>query len=177
MTSTDATISDLSRWSGTWALDPQRTTVSLRTKAMWILPVRATANALSGDAQISTNGAVQGTLTLDAASFTTKNKKRDGHLRSDAILDVVTYPTIVFTATGARPSGDGRIEVTGMLTVLGRSQPLSLQAEVRGSDDVATVSTKVEIDRSVWGVRWPGEAKMGAGLKNQIEIRAHFDRA
>jgi hypothetical protein len=36
------------------------------------------------------------------------------------------------------------------------------------------VSTEVEIDRSLWGVSW---AKMGTGLKNQVAIRAHFDRA
>lgn len=173
MKSTDTT-SDLSRLAGTWSLDPEKTTVSFRTRALWVLPVKGTVKALSGDAQIRPDVAVKGTLVIDAASFDTKNKKRDDHLRSEDFLEVVKYPTIVFTANGGRPAGAGRVEITGLLTVHGRSQPLTLQAEVSGSGNSTTVSTEVEIDRSLWGVSW---AKMGTGLKNQVAIRAHFDRA
>jgi hypothetical protein len=45
---------------------------------------------------------------------------------------------------------------------------------VRGAGGSATVDVEVEIDRSLWGMSW---AKMGAGLKNQVAIHAHFDRA
>jgi polyisoprenoid-binding protein YceI len=166
--------SDLSRLAGSWVLDPEKTTVTFRTKAMWVLPVKGTAKALSGDAQISPDAAVKATLVIDAASFDTKNKKRDDHLRSEDFLEVVKYPTIVFTANGGRPAGAGRVEITGVLTVHGATQPLTLQAEVTGSENSATVSTEVEIDRSLWGLSW---AKMGAGLKNQVAIRAHFNRA
>ena len=177
MRSIDTTTSDLTRWTGSWVLDPEKTMVTFRTKTMWVLPVKGTAKALSGDAQISPDGAVNGTLIIDATTFTTKNKKRDDHLRSDDILAVDEYPAIAFTANGVRPSGTGRVEVAGVLTLHGRSQPMTLEAEVDGTDNSATVSTKVEIDRGVWGVRWPGEAKMGAGLKNLVAIRAHFERA
>jgi polyisoprenoid-binding protein YceI len=176
MRSIDTTTSDLTRWIGTWVLDPARTTVTVRTKTMWVLPVKGTAKALRGDAQISPDGALTGTLIIDAASFNTKNKKRDDHLRSDAILAVVKFPTIDFTANGGRPTEGGEVEVTGELSVQGRSQPLTLLAQVAVTDTSATVSTKVEIDRSVWGVRWPGEAKLGAGLKNSVAICAHFER-
>ena len=173
MTSTDTT-SDLSRLAGSWELDPEKTTVTFRTKAMWLLPVKGTAKALSGDAQIGPDAAVKATLVIDAASFDTKNKKRDDHLRSEDFLEVVKYPTIVFTANGGRPAGAGRVEITGVLTVHGGTQPLTLQAEVSGSGNSATVSTEIEIDRSLWGMSW---AKMGAGLKNQVAIRAHLNRA
>jgi polyisoprenoid-binding protein YceI len=177
MRSIDTTTSDLTRWTGAWVLDPERTTVTFRTKALWVLPIKGSAKALSGDAQVSPDGGMKGTLIIDAASFTTKNKKRDDHLRSDAILAVVKYPTIVFSANGGRPSGAGRVEVTGVLTVHGRSQPLTLHAEVDGTHNSATVSTEVDIDRGLWGVTWPGEAKMGAGLKNSVAIRAKFERS
>ena len=177
MKSIDTSTCDLTRWTGTWVLDPDKTTVTFRTKVMWVLPVKGTAKALGGDAQISHDGAVRGTLTIDAASFTTKNKKRDEHLRSDDILAVVSYPTIVFTANEGRPSGSGGLEVAGVLTLHGRSLPMTVQAEVDGTLDSVMLSTKVEIDRGAWGVTWPGEAKMGAGLMNHVAIRAHFERA
>jgi polyisoprenoid-binding protein YceI len=173
VTSTETSTTNLSRLPGTWALDPEKTTVTFRTKALWVLPVRGTAKALSGEAQVSAD-AVTGTLVIDAASFDTKNKKRDDHLRSEDFLEVVKYPTIVFTTNGARPTGAGRVEIAGELTVHGRTQPVALQAQVSGSGNSATVSTEVEIDRSLWGISW---AKMGTGLKNEVAIRAHFNRA
>jgi polyisoprenoid-binding protein YceI len=168
------TATDLTRFTGTWALDPGRTSVTFRTKAMWVLPVKGTAKALGGDAEITPDGAGTGTLVIDAASFDTKNKKRDDHLRSEDFLEIATYPTIVFKATGGRTVGAGLVEITGALTVHGQTQPMTLQAEVSGSGNSATVSSEVEIDRSLWGVSW---AKMGTRLKNQVAIRAHFDRA
>lgn len=177
MRSTDSTTSHLTRWTGTWVLDPGKTTVTFRTKAMWVLPVKGTAKALSGEAQIKPDGAVKGSLIVDVASFTTKNKKRDEHLRSDAILAVAKYPTIVFTANGGRTSGANRVEIAGVLAIHGQSHPLTLDAEVNGTDHSASVSTVVEIDRSLWGVRWPGEARMGAWRKNSVTIRAHFEKA
>lgn len=172
MKPTDAT-SDLARFTGTWSLDPEQTSVMLRTKAIWVFPVKATARALGGGAKVTPEGAVAGTLVIDAASLDTKNNKRDDHLRSADFLEIAKYPTIVFEATGGRPIGAGLVEISGVLTIHGQTQPLTLQAEVSGSGNSATVSTSVEIDRSLWGVSW---AKMGTGLKNQVAIRAHFDQ-
>jgi polyisoprenoid-binding protein YceI len=172
--SPDTTTTDLAQLSGTWALDPERTSVTFATKAMWVLPVKGTAKAMSGDAQITTGGAATGTLVIDAASLDTKNKKRDDHLRTADFLEVAKHPTIVFEAISGRPAGAGLVEISGQLTVHGQTRPLTLQAEVSGSGNSATVWTEVEIDRSRWGVSW---AKMGTGVKNQVTIRAHFDRA
>jgi polyisoprenoid-binding protein YceI len=168
------TNSGLTRFTGTWALDTERTSVTFRTKAMWVLPVKGTAKALSGDAEVTPDGLVTGTLVIDAASFDTKNKKRDDHLRSADFLDVAKHPTIVFEASSGRPVAGGLVELSGVLAVHGQTQPLTLQGEVSGSGDSVTVCTQVEIDRSLWGVSW---AKMGTGLKNQVAIRAHYDRA
>jgi polyisoprenoid-binding protein YceI len=42
---TPAAISDL---TGTWALDPRRTTIQFQTKAMWVLNVNDTLRATEG---------------------------------------------------------------------------------------------------------------------------------
>lgn len=174
MTSTNRTTRELSAYAGTWTLDPAKSTVDFRTKAMWVLPVKGTVKALSGEAQISADGDAGGSLVIDAGSFDTKNAKRDDHLRSADFLEVAKYPTISFTADRVQPIGLGRLEVGGVLTVHGQSQPLTLNAEVSGDGGgSATVTTEVEIDRSLFGLSW---VKMGSGLKNHVTIRAHFDR-
>jgi polyisoprenoid-binding protein YceI len=173
--STIGTTTDLNRFTGTWTLDPQKTSIAFRTTAMWIFTVNGTARALSGAAAISPDGSAKGTLVIDAASFDTKNKRRDNHLRTDEILGAARHPTIIFEATDASPDGAGRVEIKGRLTVRGKSLPLTLHGQVSGSHDSATVSTEVEIDRGLWGITWG--AKMGAGLKNRVTVSAHFDRA
>lgn len=169
------TTADLNRFTGTWVLNPGHTTVTFRTKGMWVVTVKGTAKAIDGAAEITPDGAVTGTLVIDAASLDTKNEKRDKHLRSADFLEAAKYPLIVFSATGGQPAGSGLVEVSGELTVRGQTQPLTFQAEVSRSGDSATVSTEVEIDRSQWGMSWG--AKMGVGLKSRVEIRARFDRA
>ena len=118
MTSTDPATGDLSRFAGTWILDPAKTTVTFRTTAMRVPPVKGTAKAISGDTQM--------------------------------------------------------IEVTGELTAGDRTQPLTLHAEVTGTGRTATVTTEAGIDRSLRGVSW---ATRGAGLKDQVAVRARFGRA
>jgi len=167
------TNADLTPFAGTWVVDPERTTVEFHTKALWFMPVKGRAKALGGDARIDPNGDVTGTLVIDASSFDTKNRRRDNHLRTADFFEVDRFSTIEFKATQARPAGNGLVEVTGDLTIHGVTKPLTLQAEVSESGDSATVSTVVEIDRSLWGMDW---AKFGTGLKSNVKISAHFDR-
>jgi polyisoprenoid-binding protein YceI len=169
----ESTAGDLSDFAGDWTLNPEQTSVIFHTKAMWVFPVKGTMRALSGDAHVSGSD-VTGTLVIDAASVDTKNKRRDTHLRTKDFFEVETHPTLVFTATGGHQSGDGHVDITGEFTVRGTSLPLTLHADVQVSGNTATVSTQFEIDRSQWGLSW---AKMGAGVKNQVEIRAQFTRA
>jgi polyisoprenoid-binding protein YceI len=173
MVTPDQKSTDVAQLTGRWKLDPERTAISFQTKAMWVLGVKGTARALDGDAQVSPDGTVNGKLVIDAASLDTKNKKRDDHLRTADFFEVVKYPTIIFTATGAQPASGGRVEITGELTVHGQTRPLTLLTDVSATATSATISTEVDIDRSLWGLSW---AKMGAGMKNRVTIRAHFER-
>ncbi|MGA5704614.1 YceI family protein [Peterkaempfera bronchialis] len=163
----------MSTYAGSWTLDPDRTSITFHTKAMWVLPVKGTFRALEGAGEVGADGSLSGTLVIDAASIDTGNKKRDDHLRNADFLEVTAHPAITFTATGAVATPAGKVEVTGELTVHGRTKPLTLLAEVSATGDSATVSTEVEIDRSLWGLTW---AQMGAGLKNRAVVTAHFHR-
>src|SRR5471032_1980368 len=173
MTSAAEKTDELSKYAGNWTLDPAKTTVGFRTRVFRVLPVKGTARALSGDAQITADGDTKGSLVIDAGSFDTKNKKRDEHLRSADFFEAIRYPTISFTADSVRPIGPGCLDVHGLLTVHGRSERVNLKAEVSGSDISVTVATEFEIDRRLFGLTC---AKLGASLKNRVQIHAHFDR-
>jgi polyisoprenoid-binding protein YceI len=85
---TPAAISDL---TGTWALDPRRTTIQFQTKAMWVLNVNGTLRGTEGSGAVDGNGQVTGRLVVDANSIDTKNKRRG--------------KTPVTTMSGTRPAG------------------------------------------------------------------------
>ena len=90
-------ISDL---TGTWTLDPNRSTIEFRTKAMWILTVNGTLRVTEGSGTVDGDGRVTGRLVVDANSIDTKNKRRDEHLRTADFFEVQNYPIMVFDVTG-----------------------------------------------------------------------------
>lgn len=166
---------DINHYTGTWTLDPARTSITFRTKAMWVLPVKGAVRALEGGGTVGPDGSVQGTLVIDAKSIDTGTKKRDEHLRTADFLDTDHYPTMKFELTSARPLGGSRFALEGRFQVRDQTQPLSVTAEVTADGDTATVKGTVDdLDRRSWGVDW---AKMGAGVHNQVEVTAVFRRS
>ncbi len=159
---------------GKWVLDPDRTSIVVHTKAMWVFPTKGTAKAIEGVGTVRPDGGLTGTLVIDAASIDTKNKKRDAHLRTADFFEVEKFPTITFEATSGRLAGSGKLELAGTLTVHGQTRPLAVMADLSVAADVATVSTEVAIDRSEWGLSL---TPFGAGLKNRVIISAYFRRA
>ena len=174
MTSPSQNSVDLGDFVGKWVLDPDRTTIAIHTKAMWVFPAKGTAKAIEGVGTVDTDGGLSGTLVIDAASIDTKNKKRDAHLRTADFFEVEKYPTIIFVATSGRLADSGKLELGGTLTVHGLTRPLAVTADFSVAADVATVSTEVAIDRSEWGLSL---TPFGAGLKNRIMVSAYFKKA
>jgi|WetSurMetagenome_2_1015567.scaffolds.fasta_scaffold552584_1 polyisoprenoid-binding protein YceI len=158
---------------GTWTLDPAATTVAFTTKALWLVPVKATARATTGSGTVTADGLVRGTLEIDATSVDTGNAKRDEHLRGDDFFSAATYPVFSVEVRGARPTGSGAYDLDATMTIHGTTRPLTLPATVTVSGGAATVTVETDIDRSEWGVSW---AKMGAGLKNHVVVTARFTR-
>lgn len=162
--------------AGKWQLDPVGTTVEVRTKAMWgLASVKGRFNALEGNGVVSEDGTVSGSIVFDAKSIDTNNKKRDTHLRSDDFFDVAKYPTFTYSVTGARPADDGKLKVTGSLTIKDQSRPLELLVTaIQPAPGRATLTAEAEIDRRDWGMTW---AKMGARVNNQVVVVALFTRS
>ncbi len=164
---------DLSVHAGSWILDPARTTVRFTTRAMWVVPVKGTVQALEGTGTVTPDGAITGRLVLDAASVASGITKRDEHVRTADFFDVATHPTWVMDVTGGRPTGPGAVELTGTLTMHGVTRPLVLAATIDLSGAGMTVTLDTHVDRSEWGVGWH---KMGAGVVNHVTVAAVFTR-
>ena len=164
---------DMSDFAGNWRLDPARTSIEFHTRALWLVPTKGTFPALEGVGTVTTDGAISGTVIIDAASVDTGHPKRDVHLRAADFLDVGQFPTIIYEATNGTVGGPGTIDLQGTLTVRGASRPLAVSAYVRSARDAVTFWAEVAIDRSAWGLT---STSFGAGLTNRVFVRAQFDK-
>jgi polyisoprenoid-binding protein YceI len=168
---TPQAISDL---TGSWSLDPHRTTIQFTTKALWITTVDGTLRATDGTGTVDADGRVTGRIVIDASSIDTKNKKRDEHLRNADFFDVQKYPSMVFDVNDVHLGAPGQSTLKGTLSLHGISRPIEFQAALlTESDEAVTLDVHTNIDRSEWGLGW---TKMGAGRHNLITIKATFVR-
>ena len=100
-------------------------------------------------------------ITLDISSINTGTAGFDKHLQSADIFNAAAFPTAKFVSTSMTFNGDKVAEVAGNLTLLGKTNPVTLKAsqfncfmsnmlkrEVCGGDFEAT------IDRSLFGMNF-----------------------
>ena len=120
---------------GTWAVDPSHSRVEFAVKHLGIATVRGHFAQFGGTLEVAEDGSVKAYGTVDAASVSTNDDKRDEHLRSADFFAVDQYPDITFVSESIRPTGDDTFEITGELTLNGVTRELKLQAEVSGTEE------------------------------------------
>ena len=161
--------------AGEWVLDPRESSVRLKNKSMaGLVRVNGIFRGVSGNAAISADGEVSGTLTVATASIDTKNTRRDTHLRTSDFFDSVNYPDITFSADGIQPHGGG-FTVTGALTVRDRTRPLSFDAAASvPGDGVIWLDAEVDVNRADFGLTWNQLGMIS--MNNTLAIHAVFTR-
>lgn len=103
-------------------------------------------------------------IEVDTRSVFSNHVKRDQHLKSADFLNTAEFPRMVFTAAGAKRTGERSFEIAGQLELLGRSQPLTLQATWNksaaspiASTYVMGVSARGSFKRSSYGMNYAVE--------------------
>ncbi len=71
-------------------------------------------------------------ITIKAESVDSRMEQRDTHIKSPDFLNSAQFPTISFKSTSVKSNSDGSLEVTGNLTLLGITKPVSAQVEKTG---------------------------------------------
>ncbi len=71
-------------------------------------------------------------VTIGAASLNTRHEPRTNHLVGADFFDVDNHPTITFVSSAVEPTGDNTANVTGDLTILGVTKPVTLDVTLTG---------------------------------------------
>lgn len=125
------------------------------------------------------------TATIEVASITTREEKRDAHLRSAEFFDAEGHPSITFVSKRIGKAGEG-LEVVGDLTIRGTTHEVVLAVEDITPEHTdpwggrrvgATARTKIR--RSDFGMQWNAALEAGGvlvGDEIKIEIEAQLLR-
>ena len=111
-----------------YTVDPEHTYVSFAINHLGFSTMRGKFNKQSGTMSYDFAAKKASvTIEIDASSIDTGHEKRDAHLSSPDFLNVVENPTITFKSTKSSWNGIKLETVTGDLTILGVSKPVTLK--------------------------------------------------
>jgi polyisoprenoid-binding protein YceI len=148
--------------SATYAIDPTHTFVNFEAKHFGTSTLRGRFDRKEGAVQFDRAGkGGKAEITIDMASVSTGVGPLDGHLKSKDFFDAATHPSAKFVGDRFVFDGDKVTEVGGTLTLLGKTNPVTLTAtnfncyqnpmlkrEVCGGDFETTIT------RSQWGMAY-----------------------
>ena len=148
--------------TATYAVDPTHTFATFEISHFGASVNRGRFDKKEGTVQLdraAKTGKVD--ITIDATSINTGTAAFDKHLQSADLFNAAQYPTIKFVSDKFVFNGDKVSEVTGSLSLLGKTQPVTLKAkqfncyqspmlkrEVCGGDFETT------IDRTAFGMNY-----------------------
>lgn len=115
-------------------------------------------------------------VTIDATSVNSGTPLFDKHLQEEDFFNTARFPTIHFSSDAFRFQGDKVSEVVGKLTLLGKTEPVTLKATQFNCYDSPILKREVcggdfetVIDRTRWGMNYGPTYPKNVRLIIQVE--------
>ena len=151
--STTPVTEDTEFVAGTWTVDPSHSEVGFTVRHL-MSKVRGQFEKFEGKLTTGTTlPETRATASIDVSSVTTRDEKRDGHLRSADFFDVENNGPMTFTTS----SFDGNA-VSGELTITGVTKPVQLDVDFLGIGSDPWGGQRIgfeatgQISRKDWGI-------------------------
>lgn len=179
----DATVSpELAALTGDYSIDPAHSTLGFVARHAMVTNVKGKFNDFTGSLHLDGTDPSKSSATIDVTmdSIDTGSADRDGHLKSADFFKTDEFPTMTFRTTSAEALGGDDYRITGDLTILGVTKPLSIDLEFNGAakdpfgNERVGFEGKAEILRSAWGLTWNAALETGGVLVSD-KIKLNFD--
>ena len=180
---TDSAVSpDLAALTGDYELDPAHTTIGFVARHAMVTNVKGHFADFTGTLHLDGADPSSSTATIDVVmdSIDTGNADRDGHLKSADFFKTDEFPTMTFRSTEAEALGGDDYRITGDLTILGTTRPISIDLEFNGAakdpfgNERVGFEGKAEISRAEWGLTRNAALETG-GMLVSDKIKLVFD--
>ncbi|MFJ3308074.1 YceI family protein [Streptomyces sp. NPDC086549] len=173
---------ELAALTGDYTIDPSHTTLGFVARHAMVTNVKGGFLDFSGSLHLNGSNPSKSTASLDVKmeSIDTGNADRDGHLKSADFFTTDQHPTMTFRSTKAEIVGGDDYRITGDLTILGVTKPLTIDLEFNGAakdpfgNERVGFEGKAEILRSEWGLTWNAALETGGVLVSD-KIKLKFD--
>lgn len=173
---------DLAALTGDYAIDPAHTTIGFVARHAMVTNVKGSFTQSSGTLHLNGADPSKSTASIEVTmnSIDTGSADRDTHLKSSDFFKTDEFPTMTFRSTSAESLGGDDYRMTGDLTILGTTRPLTIDLEFNGSatdpfgNERVGFEGKSEILRSEWGLTWNAALETGGVLVSD-KIKLTFD--
>jgi len=100
---------------------------------------------------------ITGTFTIDMNSTWSDHPKLTEHLKADDFFGVAQYPSSTFEVTGFKKTSETTGDLSGNLTMRGKSKNITFPAKVILENDQVNISSTFDINRQDWGISFKGK--------------------
>jgi polyisoprenoid-binding protein YceI len=166
-----------------WRVDPSHSGAHFSVRHMMISTVRGEMTGITGSVTYDPKDPTRATVeaTIDCTTVNTGVAKRDAQLKSADFFDVAKYPLMKFKSKRVEKAGDGKLKVTGDLTINATTQEVVLDVDgptapihdPRGNEKIG-LSASTQISRKKFGIVW-NETLESGGVAVADEVSITLD--
>jgi polyisoprenoid-binding protein YceI len=144
--------------SANWRIDPARTHIAFAIDAVGYPRTHGQFRQFTGRISVDLDRPDRSSVTfhVQSQSVDVGSPPFDDYLRSPAFLDAAHFPSIDFVSQSVEKVDDHTVRLTGDLTLLGVTRPLSVDVAVErpngGSSARLLFLAKTSIDRLAFGM-------------------------
>jgi polyisoprenoid-binding protein YceI len=172
-----AVLPTLTLAADAWKIDGSHTQAGFSVKHFMISTVRGDFDKTEGKVMLDEADVTKSSVeaTIDMASVSTRDEKRDAHLKNADFFDVAKFPKMTFKSTKVEKAGEG-LKVTGDLTMKGVTKPVVLDVvgptkEIKDpwGNTRRGLSATTKLNRKDFGVSYGPDAVVSDSVTVTIE--------
>lgn len=155
-------------------VDLSKSKVTAVSKQMNV-PTEGVFKKFSAQVKFDPAKAEQGSaqVTIDIASYDLGDKMYNDQVAGKDWFDAKAYPQATFVSTAIAPAGGNKYNVTGKLTIKGKTETLTVPVTVTQAGATQTFDGVLPIRRSAFNVG-TGEWKDTSIVADDVQIKFHI---
>lgn len=121
--------------TGSYILDPTHASVGFAISHLGYSKITGRFNSLEGTIHWNEEHPEQSVIEVSAKaeSVDTNNQQRDEHLKNADFFNVEAHKIVSFKSTSIKKIAENRYEITGDISLLGVTKPVTVEATLLGS--------------------------------------------
>lgn len=169
-----------------YTVDSSHTVAGFAVRHLMVSNVRGELGKVTGTVVFDKDDPAQSAVdvSIDAKGITTREERRDAHLRSADFFDVENFPKLTFVSKRVELDGGKIAKVIGDLTLHGVTKEVVLKVEDLGrvtdpwGNEKAAFEATARINRTDFGLKWNAALETGGLLVGEnVDISLEIEAA